>query len=204
MFRKWGHRDAPPPTVLVVIIMVLLFSFSLFGIFKIQGYYLVLPWLTWEHAVEFWIQFYKVVQTSKEVQELVGRSRALRIWWCWWMYLLIVSFAASYECRMNEQWSCVGICVEPQSEQRSLGTNQQAATVTRNLSVTDRTTSAASLPAATTPTDYLTCSPSSSSQLVDCAAGTNTGSSTNSFFDTRTSVSCPISFNKGRLHFHYL
>uniref|UniRef100_A0A915PTF4 Uncharacterized protein n=1 Tax=Setaria digitata TaxID=48799 RepID=A0A915PTF4_9BILA len=97
---------------------------------------------------------------------------------------------------MNEQWSCAGICVEPQSEQRSLGTNQQATTGTRNLSGTDKATPAASLSTATTPTNFPNCSsPSSSSQPV-CVTGASSLSKS-SAVDGHISASCSTaSLNK--------
>ncbi|EJD74378.1 hypothetical protein LOAG_18297 [Loa loa] len=96
---------------------------------------------------------------------------------------------------MNEQWSCAGICVEPQSEQRSLGTNQQATAETHNLSGTDRTTPAASISAAGTPTNFPNCSSSSSSSQPDCATGA-TNLSNSSAVDGRILTPCPTTFNK--------
>ncbi|CAG9540320.1 unnamed protein product [Cercopithifilaria johnstoni] len=97
---------------------------------------------------------------------------------------------------MNEQWSCAGICVEPQSEQRSLGTNQQATAETLNLSGTDRTTPAASISTATTPTNFPNCSSPSSSSQPDCATGA-TGLSNSSAVDGRILTAYPtVSLNK--------
>ncbi|KAL3997901.1 hypothetical protein ACH3XW_12825 [Acanthocheilonema viteae] len=96
---------------------------------------------------------------------------------------------------MNEQWSCAGICVEPQSEQRSLGTNQQAAAETHNLSGTDRTTPAASISTATTPTNFPNCSSPSSSSQPDCATGATLSNS--SAVDDRILTPClTVSLNK--------
>ncbi|VDP14016.1 unnamed protein product [Onchocerca flexuosa] len=102
--------------------------------------------------------------------------------------------SASYECRMNEQWSCAGICVKPQSEQRSLGTNQQATAETHNLSGINRTTPAASLSTARTPTNFPNCSSSSSSSLSDCITGATSHSLA---VDGRALISCStVSLNK--------
>ncbi|KAM3721323.1 Tonsoku-like protein [Dirofilaria immitis] len=103
---------------------------------------------------------------------------------------------SSYECRMNEQWSCAGICVEPQSEQRSLGTSQQATVETHNLSGIDRTTPAASLSTAITPINFPNCSSSSSSSQPDCVTDA-TNLSNLSAVDGRILISCPtVSLNK--------
>uniref|UniRef100_A0A158Q7A1 SP-RING-type domain-containing protein n=1 Tax=Elaeophora elaphi TaxID=1147741 RepID=A0A158Q7A1_9BILA len=111
-------------------------------------------------------------------------------------YSLVRCGGSSYECRMNEQWSCAGICVEPQSEQRSLGTNQQATAETHNLSGTDRTTPAASISTATTPTNFPNCSSPSSSLQPDCATGA-TSLSNSSAVDGRILTSRPTaSLNK--------
>ncbi|MCP9261036.1 hypothetical protein DINM_004428 [Dirofilaria immitis] len=97
---------------------------------------------------------------------------------------------------MNEQWSCAGICVEPQSEQRSLGTSQQATVETHNLSGIDRTTPAASLSTAITPINFPNCSSSSSSSQPDCVTDA-TNLSNLSAVDGRILISCPtVSLNK--------
>lgn len=60
---------------------------------------------------------------------------------------------------MNEQWSSVGLCVEPQAEQRSLATNQQAAlTEDSSRSTVSRSNN----------TDFQNCPPSSSTNPIDC------------------------------------
>ncbi|KAK6113664.1 hypothetical protein QQG55_52570 [Brugia pahangi] len=97
---------------------------------------------------------------------------------------------------MNEQWSCAGICVEPQSEQRSLGTNQQATAETHNLSGTDRTTPAASISTTTTPINFPNCSSPSSSSHPDCVTG-STSLSNSSAVDGRVLIPCStVSLNK--------
>ncbi|VDK87633.1 unnamed protein product [Onchocerca ochengi] len=95
---------------------------------------------------------------------------------------------------MNEQWSCAGICVEPQSEQRSLGTNQQATAEIHNLSGISRTTPAASLSTARIPTNFPNCSSPSSSSQSDCITGATSHSSA---VDGRALISCStVSLNK--------